>query len=836
MDLLVNVLQNDRADVEMVEYALETILNLVESGSGDPSDLGLQFSEIFLKRPENVVLVLNCLEEFEFKVRMSAVRVLTNLLQNKLSAVQQVILESPMGISRLMDILADRREVIRNDGLLLLVYLTKDNTQIQKIVAFENAFERLMDIIEMEGYSDGGIIVKDCLIIIHTMLSGNNSNQALFREASLIQRLVPFMDIDLNAGNEQWKAEKVENVVFTLKVIRLLVNPTNPQQAVMASQRSMQQNGLLKQLFKITFSSGVPTGVLQECINTVAEVIRGNPANQEMFDQLKTPSNPPRSAPLAILMSMISEKQPLALRAAAVYCFQSYLLKNEELQSKIIGTLLPSSDEVQDISAGQVLCTGLFGNDPFGHWCTSVAVSSCFSGNLQQELLRVQLSMKDRGQVTLLQQVCAILLGTQLKQTSQVGFLMLLICWLHSCPIAVSQLLNIEGIIPYFTSLVEEVKHTEGERIIRGLSAMVLGVCLVYHDGSNTQYTKDTLKQIIMHRVGEDPFKECLSSVASSEAFTRASRNPQVMPGPDELLYFDYNFVKTFKLVQDAILKALDPSQPESSPQNTPPVTSASVEEHDSIVTSYKDLIRDLDSELMVMRGKQKEMEEELSTKSSLLLQQMSEIQILKEQLGNLGKSPQDDSSPSSSVVAELQQKILSLHAQFEGQRKELQSKDAHIVQLSAEADMLRNSSQGLSHSNDVMVKSLQESLENLKAENEALLTEKYELDTALEAMQLKAKQQVTSENHSEGRVAELERDLNKVTKLYQELQSKSEVIEKEQEDLLVLLADNDNKVKKYKNLLLQHNLEVPTSDEEDEDETGDETGSGTGDENGEEF
>ena len=74
------------------------------------------------------------------------------------------------------------------------------------------------------------------------------------------------------------------------------------------------------------------------------------------------------------------------------------------------------------------------------------------------------------------------------------------------------------------------------------------------------------------------------------------------------------------------------------------------------------------------------------------------------------------------------------------------------------------------------------------------------------------------------------------MTKLYQDLQSKSEVIEKEQEDLLVLLADNDNKVKKYKNLLLQHNLEVPTTDEEDEDETGDETGSGTGDENGEEY
>ena len=33
-----------------------------------------------------------------------------------------------------------------------------------------------------------GIIVKDCLIIMHTMLVGNNSNQALFREARSVHR------------------------------------------------------------------------------------------------------------------------------------------------------------------------------------------------------------------------------------------------------------------------------------------------------------------------------------------------------------------------------------------------------------------------------------------------------------------------------------------------------------------------------------------------------------------------------------------------------------------------------------------------------------------------
>lgn len=82
-----------------------------------------------------------------------------------------------------MDLLADSREVIRNDvsvprstfiqansseinpfdfffpikGLLLLQQLTKGNTAIQKIVAFENAFERLLEIITEEGSSDGGM-------------------------------------------------------------------------------------------------------------------------------------------------------------------------------------------------------------------------------------------------------------------------------------------------------------------------------------------------------------------------------------------------------------------------------------------------------------------------------------------------------------------------------------------------------------------------------------------------------------------------------------------------------------------------------------------------------
>jgi hypothetical protein len=79
-----------------------------------------------------------------------------------------------MGVSKLVDLLQDEREVIRNDvnflfneksivyfyfhhqALLLLQILTRSNTNIQKIIAFENGFERLFEILVSEGGSDGG--------------------------------------------------------------------------------------------------------------------------------------------------------------------------------------------------------------------------------------------------------------------------------------------------------------------------------------------------------------------------------------------------------------------------------------------------------------------------------------------------------------------------------------------------------------------------------------------------------------------------------------------------------------------------------------------------------
>ncbi|KAF6133639.1 USO1 vesicle transport factor [Phyllostomus discolor] len=404
MEHLTRVLQTDRSDSEIIGYALDTLYNIIsndeeeveENSTRQSEDLGSQFTEIFIKQQENVTLLLSLLEEFDFHVRWPGVKLLTALLKHLGPQVQQIILVSPMGVSRLMDLLADSREVIRNDAL------TRSNGAIQKIVAFENAFERLLDIITEEGNSDGGIVVEDCLILLQNLLKNNNSNQNFFKEGSYIQRMKPWFEVgDENSG---WSAQKVTNLHLMLQLVRVLVSPTNPPGATSSCQKAMFQCGLLQQLCTILMATGVPADILTETINTVSEVIRGCQVNQDYFASVNAPSNPPRPAIVVLLMSMVNERQPFVLRCAVLYCFQCFLYKNQKGQGEIVSTLLPSTIDAtgNSVSAGQLLCGGLFSTDSLSNWCAAVALAHALQENStqkelksNQEFLRSQLAEKD---------------------------------------------------------------------------------------------------------------------------------------------------------------------------------------------------------------------------------------------------------------------------------------------------------------------------------------------------------------------------------------------------------------------------------------------------------
>lgn len=58
-------------------------LECPETGHEALLHVGEQFTEMFLKHPDNVTLVLAFLEEYDFKVRWPALKLLTTLLANK---------------------------------------------------------------------------------------------------------------------------------------------------------------------------------------------------------------------------------------------------------------------------------------------------------------------------------------------------------------------------------------------------------------------------------------------------------------------------------------------------------------------------------------------------------------------------------------------------------------------------------------------------------------------------------------------------------------------------------------------------------------------------------
>lgn len=67
--------------------------------------------------------------------------------------------------------------MLRNEALLLFPALLGGNGDLQKIVAFSGAFEKLFQIINQEGGADGGIVVQDALTVVGGLLRFNVSNQ-----------------------------------------------------------------------------------------------------------------------------------------------------------------------------------------------------------------------------------------------------------------------------------------------------------------------------------------------------------------------------------------------------------------------------------------------------------------------------------------------------------------------------------------------------------------------------------------------------------------------------------------------------------------------------------
>ncbi|TRY78930.1 hypothetical protein TCAL_01726 [Tigriopus californicus] len=628
-------------DEEMLSYALDTLCNICSpdefeeevgrAAEREPAEgVGEQFTEIYLKQAVNVQYALDALGEFDFRIRRPAVRLLTHLLFNKPRQMQDLILASHMGVSRLMDVLVDNREVLRNDALLLLIQLTKGNANLQKIVAFENCFDKLIDILNMEGLSDGGIVVEDCLRLMLNLLRNNASNQTFFREGSFIQRITPFFDLTLEPEEIEvgWSAQKVSNMLHMLLVVRTLVSPANPSHVTTSCQRTVHQCGLLEKLCSILMAAGIPSDILTEAINAIAESIRGCAANQDFFALVQAPATPPRPALILLLMSMVNEKQPFALRCAVLYCFQCYVHKNSNRQNEIMRTLLPANQPANnEITAGQLLCGGLFSNDRLSNWFSSVALAHGLvdQESIKLELLRVQLSTaKGTEPVSMISQCCYILQQSSQIQT-RLGILMLVSTWIHNCIPAVTTLLAIPEVVPFLTGQIGSNEHDDLERLGQGLCAFVLGLCILDNDNSVANNTQDDLYQLIEKRIGGEVFLDKLGEISKHESYNRALKHPQPKCVDSKDLLFDHHFCLQFKHLEHSIISFLHRKK-----ENDPLVETT--ENNAALVQQFKELIREQDQRINDLTKANIYLQSELTTAKHQVDDLITSLATLKDQ------------------------------------------------------------------------------------------------------------------------------------------------------------------------------------------------------------
>ena len=173
---------------------------------------------------------------------------------------------------------------------MLLYHLTKTNANIQKIIAFESGFDRIMEIIEGEGsVLDGGVVVEDCFNVLLNLLQTNYSNQSFFKEANYIKKICKYLDLnsstmsgggsngslngldangpDLSDNSTSWTMQKTANLSLLLKLIRCLVAPNNSQQIVIDCQKAFSHFGLLHRMCALLTLAGVPADLLSEVSN-----------------------------------------------------------------------------------------------------------------------------------------------------------------------------------------------------------------------------------------------------------------------------------------------------------------------------------------------------------------------------------------------------------------------------------------------------------------------------------------------------------------------------------------------------------------------------------------
>ncbi|KAG7929860.1 hypothetical protein KL925_000602 [Ogataea polymorpha] len=634
---LVATLHKDVLDLDIVRAVLETLLILFIRGEGDddltrswisqqtrlkngkypsPSlvldNVTDQFSLwIFDELTQSVKsfdILVDLVEADDIHIKLYSLQLLQALCSTRPLRTKELTLKSPLAISKLCQALDDPYEPIRNEAILLLMGIVKDNFHIQKLVVFENTFEKLYRIIEDEGRLEGNIVVQDCLSLIANLLRYNASNQKFFIETNCMYKLAEFLDQPLaesELGPFVWNEQRLQNLLTTLDTCRLFV--AEGVEAIDEAQRALVNSDVLMLSLRLVFSISIPNVVRVNALLTTADIIRSNAEIQLQFSQIDVPYMDPTLPASAQKMDEVvpvidallhwcfyaNSVHLFDLRMASVVVLHAYFkdnadakyafLKDQKYAFNKLNGVPDSEDELEEEEEEDA--NGEVENDANGE---SRSASTTFTGaNLFATLINVDSDLQLNPYKIWF--ACLVLIyvfedyneGRDLAMSVQIGnasanedvlniieavgqalcsslrfkdprvpiaYMMLLSVWLWENFQAVDRFLQDPSILDQLLAYL--VEANDENLLAQGMVVVLLAIVYEF-TRKKSPVSRQQLSSLLKSRVGDNAFSLKIQQFEKSEAFSNYDEETMLNPDRDDTglpqVFFDPLFVQLVK-------------------------------------------------------------------------------------------------------------------------------------------------------------------------------------------------------------------------------------------------------------------------------------------------
>ncbi|KAK5174919.1 Vesicle-mediated ER to Golgi transport protein [Saxophila tyrrhenica] len=589
-------------DVDTIRLVLETLLMLFNPDATSPEagdEIAFYMADEFSMRQDNITLLLNLLDPTspyaDYYSRLYSVQLLSAICVSRPDRLQECILSAPLGVSRLVGVLDDARDAVRNAGLLLLVDLTSGaNEDLRKIVAFEDVFGKVFALIQLEGgLAEAGITAQDCLSLLANLVKGSASNQTMFRESGCVAQLAQLLQQAFPPSQHEaaFIAQNRQKSAFgLLQLFRLFLiagESSTPQ-----NQASFFRAGTAQTLIDLGFEPHLPVPIRTAALKAAAELIASNAPLQEAFAALTViapadtapssmsssqhlngsrsagPSNKGSARPSAekartyIIEALLDTTldQPQAdyiLRSATCDLIQAYLIQHDRIRAHFLQRAISGHAEQED--AANVLTTlSQPGGDATGISFASWIVQDLIADNVEAKamLAAVKEGTESEGEDVLsFIQALGSELEAALQQAVDVrtiaAYASLLVVFLWEFAAGVDDVLG-EG-SSLMQALATTTKTGTADSLVLGLSATLLATVYEFST-KDSPIPRRTLAPLLTQKLGRTKYLEALVDLRKQPAV----RDFDLMEAGDPDTMLCQSFVELFSVEYSRLRKAID--------------------------------------------------------------------------------------------------------------------------------------------------------------------------------------------------------------------------------------------------------------------------------------